>query len=624
MTGVGVPTRGALEQAWAEVLARDLQDGTMAGSVARFAEHAGENLDGLAVQLADGTWKPHDLTAVEIISGERTRTIHVPSARDRVVERALLDMVTPLVDPWLGPAAFGYRPGLGVADAVQAVVALRDEGLGFVLRTDVDECFPSIPTGLALRMFECLVKSDALTALVTLLFQRPSRAVGGTRTLLRGLPLGCALSPILTNLVLTRLDEPLLEEGFALVRYADDIVVATETPGDAWEAARVATAALEGMGMRLGADKTDVMSFEQGFCFLGEDFGSRYPPTIPHHRVEAPDRRVVYVGSQGSHVRIRQGRLVVESADDAPLLDLPTGQVSRVACFGAVGFSSGARNWALSQGVSTIFASRRGAYLGSLSPASDTARPKRLKTQVHASEDAATSLAFARGFVQAKLLKQAVLLRRYARRSHVEAIPPAVRAITHLRDMLPECVTVDEVRGIEGAAASEYFPALGALFPDALRFETRSRRPPLDVPNAALSYLYTILLGECETALRAAGLDPSIGFLHADTDGRPSLALDLMEEFRPLVVDQVVLGSARRSQLTSDHGRTEADRAGVLLTKAGRAAMVDAYEHRMLQTTRGALPDYSGSLRRHLYRQAQRLVRALHEPEYVWTGLSWR
>jgi CRISP-associated protein Cas1 len=144
------------------------------------------------------------------------------------------------------------------------------------------------------------------------------------------------------------------------------------------------------------------------------------------------------------------------------------------------------------------------------------------------------------------------------------------------------------------------------------------------VANAALSYLYTILLGESVSALYAAGFDPAIGVLHADHERRPSLALDLMEEFRPYVVDQVVLTAARSRALTDDHGRSEEGRPGVLLTKAGRAAVLDGYERRMLRTTRGALPDFGGTVRRHLYRQAQRLGSALRDPEFVWTGLSWR
>jgi CRISPR-associated protein Cas1 len=118
-------------------------------------------------------------------------------------------------------------------------------------------------------------------------------------------------------------------------------------------------------------------------------------------------------------------------------------------------------------------------------------------------------------------------------------------------------------------------------------------------------------------------LDPAIGLLHTPADRRPSLALDLIEEFRPLVVDQVVVTAARNGRLRPDHGRTEDGRAGVLLTKAGREALIDGYERRMLHTTRGALPGFAGSLRRHLHRQAQR-VAAYVERDQPWTGLSWR
>jgi CRISP-associated protein Cas1 len=133
----------------------------------------------------------------------------------------------------------------------------------------------------------------------------------------------------------------------------------------------------------------------------------------------------------------------------------------------------------------------------------------------------------------------------------------------------------------------------------------------------------SLLLGEAVTALAAAGLDPAIGLLHVDADRRPSLALDLIEEFQPPIVDQVVVTAARTGQLKTDHGRRDDDRAGILLTRAGREVFLDAYERRMLHTTRGALHGYSGSLRRHLHRQAQRVASHI-EYGVPWTRLSWR
>ncbi len=337
-----------------------------------------------------------------------------------------------------------------------------------------------------------------------------------------------------------------------------------------------------------------------------------------------PARKVLYLGMQGSHAHLEAGRLVVQSAQDADVLDIPSGTVERIVCFGAIGISAGLRSWALASEVDLVFLSRRGAYLGHAWAAAAEHRIGRLRAQLSVADDPARALPLARAIVDAKVRKQLVLLQRLARRDNSEIVSSAVGQIGELLAMLPECGTRDELMGIEGAAAREYFAALGRIMPDGLRFVGRSRQPPGDLINAALSYGYAIILGESVAALCAAGLDPAIGLLHAEQDRRPSLALDLMEEFRPLVVDQVVVAAARRGELRPEHGHRDEALHGVLLTKAGREIIVGGYERRMLQHTKGALPGLSGSLRRHLYRQAERLAAYVHDPEASWTGLSWR
>jgi CRISPR-associated protein Cas1 len=312
---------------------------------------------------------------------------------------------------------------------------------------------------------------------------------------------------------------------------------------------------------------------------------------------------------------------VVESHDDAELLSVPTGHVERIVLFGPVGLSAGARSWALTNNVEVAVASRRGTYLGQL--IGGTRRVGRLRALLDCTDDPARWLPFARTVIDAKVSKQIVLLQRLTRRDRHEQIAAAVAAMRGLLTMLPDATTRDELMGLEGAAAREYFAVVGLLVPEPLRFTVRSRRPPMDVVNSALSFGYTLLLGEAVAALAAAGLDPAIGLLHADADNRPSLALDLIEEFRPLIVDQIVLTAARAERLGPVHGRTDTGRTGVLLTRAGREMLIDGYERRMLHTTRGALPGYSGSLRRHLHRQAQR-VAAYIEHGTPWTGLGWR
>ena len=614
----------ALAAAWEDVLANDREDGVLGAGVARFAEDPEEKLDRLAQDLAAGTYRPGYLTRVELPKPDgRTRLLEIPPVRDRIVERALLTALTPLVDPWLGPAAYAYRPGLGVADAIQAVARLREEGLGWVARADIADCFPSIPVPHLRRLVTPLIGDSEVLALVEALLVRRSTGDGGPRPV-KGLPQGSPLSPLWSNLVLADVDVQVVEAGFPLVRYGDDLVAPAESREEAWEAMRVVNDGVEGLGMRLGTTKSEVMSFHEGFCFLGEDFGPRYPPAPDDHRVIDPPRRVLYVGLQGSRVRIDGGRCKVESPQDQELLDVPSGTVERLVCFGAVGVSAGFRSWALAHDVEMVFCSRRGSYLGHAHDAGARRSVARLRAQLTVADDEDRAMVFARAVVEAKVRKQIILVQRAVRRDSPDGVREQVTQMRHLLTMVPAAETRDEAMGLEGAAARAYFAALGGLVPEEVRFTGRSRRPPQDMVNAALSYGYTILCGEVVSALYAAGLDPAIGLFHAADAHRPSLALDVMEEFRPLIVDQVVLAAARRGQLRAEHGRREDGVDGVLLTRAGREAVIGGYEKRMLQHTKGSLPEFSGSLRRHLYRQCERLAAFVHDPTATWTGLSWR
>ena len=610
-----------LKPVWERILRDDVADGTLSYGVRRFREEADRYLDELSEALDAGSWQPHPLVEM-VLPGAKRRVLHIPVVEDRIVARRVLEMITPLVDPSLGRASFGYRPGLGVTDAVQEVVGLREEGFSWVVRTDVADCFPSVKRDLAVRALKAMVPDEELTHLLDLFAARPRRLPGGGLRSLEGVPQGCPLSPLLANLVLRDLDTDVQSAGFPLVRYADDIVIACHHTDDALEALRVASRAAEELGMSLGAKKTAVRSFAEGFTFLGEDFGSRYPPPLDEHRVKEPDEKVVYVAVQGGRVRIQSGRLLVESKDDAVLLDVPTGHVGRVVLFGSVGLSAGARSWALGSDVDVVFASRSGSYQGSLHSGSHPFRPARLRAQL-ATQGTDRGDALARAIVASKLMHQRTLLMHFNRRPVHDEVAEAVVQLQQYGRLLPEARGQAEIMGVEGAAAQVYFPALGLLVPEGMRFTLRSRRPPRDVVNAALSYLYTILLGECVTALHAAGLDPGIGVLHTPQDNRPSLALDLMEELRPLIVDQVVVNACRLQRLRPEHARPD-EGSAVLLTKAGKEILLTAYEQRMNRDVSGALPDYAGSYRRHLHRQAQRLMVSVMNPGTPWTGLSWR
>ncbi|MGF0069026.1 type I-C CRISPR-associated endonuclease Cas1c [Candidatus Spyradosoma sp. SGI.093] len=208
------------------------------------------------------------------------------------------------------------------------------------------------------------------------------------------------------------------------------------------------------------------------------------------------------------------------------------------------------------------------------------------RRQHRAADDPAAALDIARRCIQAKFSNTRTLLRRAAREAKDADAAAALSLCADIhRNRISETLraaTTDELRGIEGDTAAHYFRGFNALIvsPDEkMRLAGRSRRPPRDPVNAVLSFLYTLLAHDCRSACAAAGLDPQIGFLHADRPGRPGLALDLMEEFRPVLADRVALSLINRRQLSSRDFRFF-ENGSVLLSDDARRTLLQVWQER--------------------------------------------
>ena len=232
----------------------------------------------------------------------------------------------------------------------------------------------------------------------------------------------------------------------------------------------------------------------------------------------------------------------------------PTGKADRILYVGR----DGARSWAMRSGVDVVCLSRRGSYQGTLIGANRGAHASRILAQVALVCDRERRVRLAASLISATIRGQIHVLTRIARRDKTVHVADTTAHMHAWRRSLTDARILDEIMGIEGACSNAYFDALSACVPADVTFDGRSRRPPRDLPNAALSYGYAILLTECVGALHAAGLEPSLGIAHAPTDKRPSLALDLMEQFRPLLVDQTVVALMRTRKLRPEHGVVEA------------------------------------------------------------------
>jgi CRISP-associated protein Cas1 len=292
----------------------------------------------------------------------------------------------------------------------------------------------------------------------------------------------------------------------------------------------------------------------------------------------------LFVTLQGSSV-VKEGENVVVREGDEVRLRVPVHGLGGLCTFGQVWCSPQLLFLCAERGVGVSFLSVNGRFLARVAgPASGNVLLRR--TQYRWADDPERSASIARDMITGKLANARQVLQR-ARRDHGEktdatALEQAALRLEDCITRLPGVDTLDELRGIEGEAGNVYFGAFDALITTqepCFRFTTRSRRPPLDPVNCLLSFLYTLLAHDARSALEGVGLDPAVGFLHRDRPGRPSLALDLMEELRPVLADRVALSLINLGQVRARDFRTE-EGGAVLMTDDARKQVLVAYQKR--------------------------------------------
>jgi CRISPR-associated protein Cas1 len=291
----------------------------------------------------------------------------------------------------------------------------------------------------------------------------------------------------------------------------------------------------------------------------------------------------LYVQTQGSYLRLA-GETVVVELEQSERAKLPLHHLGALVLFGNVMVSPFLLARCAEDGRSVVWMSATGRFTARME-GRRSGNVLLRRAQHRAAEQTDAALALARGSVAGKLQNARLYLLRAARDAS-EAPAAALRLAAarlerHLFDA-GNVADLDRLRGEEGAAAAEYFAAIPHMLrvqDPAFVWTGRSRRPPLDPMNALLSLLYAVLANDCVSAVEAAGLDPQIGFLHALRPGRPALALDLMEEFRPLLADRVAFALVNRRQVTGDDF-VHRPGGAVEMTEAARRAVLTAYQKR--------------------------------------------
>ena len=281
----------------------------------------------------------------------------------------------------------------------------------------------------------------------------------------------------------------------------------------------------------------------------------------------------------------RDGENVVVKIENKERFRIPVHNIEGIVSVGFMGASPSLMALCTERNVAMSFVSQGGKFLGRVTGAVSGNVLLRRK-QYRIADDEEVSLGLAKLFVAGKVANSRYVLQR-ALRDHSNVVntvilEKAISTLANKQKQLLRAKSANELRGYEGESAMTYFSVFDQLIlhqKSDFIMEGRNRRPPLDNVNAMLSFVYTLLMHEVRAALESVGLDPCVGFFHVDRPGRQSLALDMMEEFRPCLADRLVLSLINRKQVTKG-GFVKQPAGGIIMDDSTRKEVITAWQKR--------------------------------------------
>lgn len=338
----------------------------------------------------------------------------------------------------------------------------------------------------------------------------------------------------------------------------------------------------------------------------------------------------IYVTSEDAWLR-KDGANIIVEVDGKERGRVPMHMIGGVVSFARPGASPALMAACAEAGIALSFLTPYGKFLARVE-GPRTGNVLLRRTQYRLADDPVRTLPIVRGIITAKAANQRTVLRR-ALRDHGARMDEDTRGqleiaekqLVHVARRSAKADDIAVLRGHEGEAARIYFSAFNAMIQgdqSVFSFNGRSRRPPLDRVNSLLSFLYAMLGHDCRSALESVGLDPQVGFLHADRPGRASLALDMMEEMRPVLADRLALTLINRGQLKARDFVVE-DGGAVTLTDDGRKTVLTAWQERKKRELRHPFLDEKSTMGLVPHIQALLLSRHLRGdldgyPAFIW------
>jgi len=579
-------------------------------TIGRFSQNLESEISRLLADLTGGSYVPLPLLRFHVPKKDGSeRALNVAAVRDRVAQRAVIDVIEPTLEAEFENCSYGFRRGRSVRLALEQIQFLRDSGYTWVVEADIDDFFDTVNHQIVFDKFASVFPESPFHKLIRLWVR--ARIYDGRRlwTAERGLPQGQPISPVLANLYLDKFDEELNKGGRKLVRYADDFVILCKSKPLAERALRLTRKLIHQLDLSLNDEDTGVTHFNKGFSYLGAKFFLGICVVPPRRRrktidagVKMPERFftslpilhdklhfnptmglelaralsannleetmlsqniqgrdflppatvslcTLYVHEHGATLRYENERVEVGSYG-RELLSVPIRKIEQIILFGNSQITTTVMKQCLKRRIPIFIFSGPSRLLGSIEAYSGSIELQEL--QIDKRKDPIFRSDLARRIVAGKIENCRRFLQRREREGADVQLGKSIDGLARMLSSLADTVELDKILGFEGASAAHYFAGYARCIDTPFAFSTRSKRPPLDPINALLSFGYTMLFQNIYALVRARGLSPYFGFVHEIAPDHPALCSDLIEEFRSPIVDSLVAAVVNRRILRAD------------------------------------------------------------------------
>jgi len=554
------------------------------------------NRSAIIAQLKLGCYEPDMVRIKEILSRDgKRRRISVFCSLDRLLLRCLERYLQKVYDPTLHSKCFAYRPDMGVAAAVNQVVEYLREGYRWGARIDVHDFFGSIPLQPLEQCLSSGLEIKIVRLIIRYLHLRLISDTGELQSITKGILQGSPISPILSNIYLTPLDESMGD--LPACRFADDILVCFRTRSEA-EAYYPELVNLLGSKYQLEVNqrKSGVLEIAKQ-QFLGYSFHideeqnivsafrakrarNEFDRDWRQGHVEKIDRHYHIINN--GIISKRDYNLLFENEEGKHYIPVET--MGSLNIYSDVLFSSNFFRFASEKHLYISIFDHHGNMTGSFTPADNGYRSKTMLRQAAIYLDPGKRLKIAKLIELGAFHNLRANIRYYAKSRKSETLRDGVLLLSHVIEEMDAASSIEELLLLEARGRSVYYTMFNAIMDNRdFAFTVRTRRPPKDALNALISFGNTYLYNRVATEINKTAMDIRIGFLHSTNKRSQSLNLDIAELFKPLIVDRAIFTLVNKRRISPDEHFRMTDNGGVYLSNEGRRLYINELDGKMYQ-----------------------------------------